>query len=343
MQHGPARVYSERLGSLSDAQLQAALDHFGLGKLLHAGPAPTGLFGQNVFLVSTKGDYVLRGAGSLQQFHKEQFFTRMIHERTEVPAPWPYEIDASSTIFGWPYAVMPRLPGLDDGSPDVRREFTALNKSRLAYAMGENLARLQSLTWACCGEYDPRAATIAPIESSFADWSIAGVRWWLDRCRAASSATTDADLVWAEDLIAGARGALYEPDPPVFVHTDYKENNTVAERVAKGWRVLGVFDVGEAFFGDGEADLSRSIAAYVREDMELAREFLSGYRSARELRPGFTQRFALYMLRDRLIIWEFGQRNKIWFDEGLTLREWAEPYTSLRLLDPAGEGGKHDD
>jgi len=46
---------------LSTQQLQTALDRFQLGRLIHAEPIPLGNFGQNVFLTSTQGAFVLRG------------------------------------------------------------------------------------------------------------------------------------------------------------------------------------------------------------------------------------------------------------------------------------------
>ena len=55
------REYSKDLGLLSPDQFQAALSRFGLGNFLHAEPIPFGLFGQNVFLTSTVGEFVLRG------------------------------------------------------------------------------------------------------------------------------------------------------------------------------------------------------------------------------------------------------------------------------------------
>lgn len=55
------RWYSQRLGMLSTQQLQTALDRFQLGRLIHAEPVPLGNFGQNVFLTSTQGAFVLRG------------------------------------------------------------------------------------------------------------------------------------------------------------------------------------------------------------------------------------------------------------------------------------------
>ena len=327
------REYSKRLGTLSAGQLQAALDRFDLGELLAAEPVPAGLFGQNVFLTSTKGEYVLRGCPHHQrQFPQERFFARQIHERTAVPVPWPYQIEGSTEIFGWSYAIMPRLPGVQIGHPDVREAFSAEDRPELARAMGESLARLHELTWDHAGEYDFEKDTIKPIEGSFSAWVVSRLRNSLQRSMEASDATTDADIAWAEEQIAQGQDALDAPPEPTLVHRDYKENNVVAERVAGGWQVTGVFDLGEAYFGDGEEDLARCVAAYAAQDPELARQFTEAYRAGRPLRPGFAQRFPIYMLADRLLIWEHGQRNGIWFDPGMTLREWAGRYTSLAVF-----------
>lgn len=53
--------YSKHLGLLAHDQFQAALNRFGLGDFLYAEPIPFGLFGQNVFLTSTEGEFVLHG------------------------------------------------------------------------------------------------------------------------------------------------------------------------------------------------------------------------------------------------------------------------------------------
>ena len=104
---------SPRLGVITPRQLQDALDRFGLGRLVSAEPARTGNFGQNVFVSATTGDYVLRGRPHYPwQFPREQWFSRFLHERTALPIPWPYLHDPCTDIFGWSYALMPRLPGL---------------------------------------------------------------------------------------------------------------------------------------------------------------------------------------------------------------------------------------
>jgi hypothetical protein len=312
--------YSQRLGAISDEQLQAGLDRFDLGKLVAAAAAQGGLFGQNLMVTSTKGEWVLRGSAGLdQQLRPEQFFTNLLHEGTDVPVPWPYLIERKKDIFGWSFALMPRLRG----APPKERDPT--KQKIVASSMGETLARTQDLTWPNCGDYNPDSGTIAPIEGAYSEWAVGRVRERLDGCLGVDAE----DVEWVESVIARARDALDVPFEPVFTQYDYKENNTVGEWEAYEWRVNGMFDYAGAFFADGEESLMRSIATYARPDVELASTFINAYRSARPLRPGFAERFPFYMLAERLIIWDFGHKNKMWFTGEETLREWAGWYTEL--------------
>ncbi len=327
------RKYSKRLGTLSYAQFQIALDRFNLGELVEAKPIPFGNFGQNVFLTSTKGEYVLRGAPHYPwQFPKEQFFARLLHEYTPTPVPWPYLLDSTDDVFGWSCAIMPRMPGLLLIDPDVRETLGIEDKLALARAMGETLADMHTLTWPHVGEYDLEIDTIRPLDVEYGEWIISRIRHNVQRAIPFSERTTDADVEWVEGVISKGRAALDVPFQPCCVMQDYKEGNAVAECVAGVWRISGVCDLMELYFGDGEADLSRSAAFYANENPELARAFVCAYVSHRSLRPGFAERFPVYMLLDRTIIWQFAQRHGVWWDERLTLREWAGQYTSLELF-----------
>lgn len=328
------RAYSQRLGVITPEQLQAALDRFGLGQLIDAQPVAGGLFGQNVFVTSSAGEYVLRGAPHYDgQFQKERFFSRLIHERTPVDAPWPFLIERSDDVFGWHYALMPRLPGINLADPEERRRFTDDDHVAIARAIGEHLARLQQATWDAPSTYDHVTDALVPLEGPFAEWFIAQVGDWLARSRAASPATTDADAAWVEEAIDRARVALAVPFAPAIVHTDYNDGNIVAVRTPGGWRVTGVFDLGEAYIGDGEYDLARAACQYRRRrDDHGFRAFFDAYAAQRPPRAGFAERQALYILCDRLIIWEYGQRNSIWFPAELTLRAFAEPFVSIKFI-----------
>ncbi len=145
--------------------------------------------------------------------------------------------------------------------------------------------------------------------------------------------TTQEDIAWVEEYISAAENELNDEFEPCLVMEDYKKGNLVVAQKDERWRVSGLFDLMEAYFGDGEADLSRPIAEYLNEDPELSRAFFSGYRSQKSLRPGFTKRFPVYMLLDRALLWEFFQRNNMrWWDEHWTFRDWADQYTSPDIV-----------
>jgi hygromycin-B 7''-O-kinase len=332
------REYSKRLGVLSSTQFRAALDRFDLGDFLSAEPIRFGLFGQNVFLTSTKGEYVLRGVPHYPwQFPKERFFTRLLHERTTVPVPWPYLLDPRDDIFGWSYVLMPRMPGLQLIDPEVRGRLSAVDRRAVATAMGNTLAHAHLLTWPYAGEYDLATDTIQPLRVDHTEWVISRMRNDLQVAIPLSDRTTDADVAWVERVIDEGREALDTAFVPCLVMQDYKEGNSVAQYREGSWQITGVFDLMEPYFGDGEADLPRQASVYADEDLELAREFVASYgegmrRQDRPIRPGSADRFRIYMLLDRLIIWQFAQRHGVWWDPSLTLRQWAEPYVELDVF-----------
>jgi len=75
--------YSKRLGHITPDQFQAALTRLHLGDYVKAEPVSFGLFGQNVFLTSTRGEFVFRGALHYPwQFPTEQFFVDKLHVQT---------------------------------------------------------------------------------------------------------------------------------------------------------------------------------------------------------------------------------------------------------------------
>jgi hygromycin-B 7''-O-kinase len=288
-----------------------------------------------VFVASTTGEYVLRGAPHYDwQLPAERFFARLLHERTRAPVPWPYLLDPGDDIFGWSYAVMPRMPGLQLSDLAAAEEITIDERFGMARSMGGNLALMHALGWPHPGRYDLTKDTIAPLEESWTDWVVAEARRWLTLARHHSDRTTDADARWVEHLLRSSCDALGEPFEPRFVMHDYGEHNVTFEKTNGHWRVSGLFDLMEAFFGDREMDLSRQTAFYLEEDPELARIFLRTYLGLLPARPGFQERFPAYMLLDRLVVWEYAQRqqHEPWWDPGLTLRKWAEPYTASRIM-----------
>ena len=71
--------YSERLGVIDPDQLFEVAERFELGDVKDAQPATTGLFGQNLFLTTTSGRFVLRGnPHGHQQLTKERVVAEII-------------------------------------------------------------------------------------------------------------------------------------------------------------------------------------------------------------------------------------------------------------------------
>ncbi len=333
------QTYSERLGVLEPQQFQAALTRFSLGDFVNATPVAQGLFGQNVFVTSTQGEYVLRGVPHYPwQFPKEQFGADLLHARTQIPVAHPYLFDPTTDIFGWPYLLMPRLFGVSPTDPHL----SVAEQLDIARLLGQNLAALHTLTWPFAGEYDLSSQTIQPFAGGFAQWVVDDIRRWLASACGNGAATTTDDISWIEGMISDTQLALAVDFQPCFVMNDYNPGNLLVTRVDGAWQVTALFDLMEYYFGDGEADLMRLTAIYLDGEQphatQLIQAFGLAYLDKRPARPGFAERFRLYMLRDRLIAWDYGTRpENHWFPEGLSFRGYAEPYIASYHLFASAE------
>ncbi len=93
-----------------------------------------------------------------------------------------------------------------------------------------------------------------------------------------------------------------------------------------------MFDLMEAYVGDPEEGLVRPLFIYVSRKPGLASDFLRAYVKHRPLREHAAGRLRLYMLRDCLLIWEFGHRfRKQWVASARDFRTWAELYLGQDL------------
>jgi hygromycin-B 7''-O-kinase len=331
------REYSSRLGVLGNAQLQAALDRFGLGALLKSEPAPGGEFGQNVLLTSTAGEWVLRGCPHYTwQFPKEMFFARLVRERSEVRTPWPYMIEESCEIFGWSFALMPRLRGiqLDEQS---RSRLSEDDGEATAGALGRELALLHGVVWPHCADNSidhVDTDALVPVRSSYRDWIAGKVERRIEMCRAVSDVMTDTDAQWCRGMLGAAEDALATSFEPTLVHHDYKEGNVVLEEENGDWRVAGVFDLMECYFGHPEEDLVRAVLDYASSGHPgRVRHFLRSYFAARPPRTGLRERWRVHMLRDCLLIWHFGRQRGWPLTPRQSFRQWAEPFVSIDPLE----------
>lgn len=348
----PADVYalSKRLGSVRRDQFNGALERFGLGELLSASMVPFGLFGQNVFVTSTRGEFVFRGSPHFHwQFPTERFFASLLHDHG-VPAPWPYLIDDTCEFFPWAYAIMPRMSGMQATDPAERQRLSSSDRIEMARALARMLCKIHEIIVPILARFDAERDGLRPVP--LADWVAwpfiekfgevtgagprhdeivtARIHALLARSESASDVTTTADVKWAEHVLAQAERPLRVPFMPSLVFEDYNEGNVVFGQVVDSWEVSGVFDLMQCFFGDGEADLARPAATYVDESPELAEAFVLTYLKLTQPRSGFVERARVYMLLDRLIIWDYVLRHEPETARKLLgLRQWAERYVEL--------------
>lgn len=325
----PDSLSTYRLGQITNEQLQAALDRFDLGQLLSAEAIPFGLFGQNVLLTTDRGRYVLRACSHYPwQFPKERFFAKLLHERSDVPIPWPYLVESSTSILGWDFAIMPCLPGVALTDRRMLQALSDEEQEEIARGLGRTLEGIHRVTWPIPGQYDLASDDITPLDMPYGDWVVAQTRDWVEKARQQSDQTTDADVAWVESIIGQAGDALHVPFTPVVVHGDYAYNNALAQRTGEGWQCSGVVDLMNMYVGDGEVDLSLLSRMYVVDGRgDCAGAFLTAYLERRRPRSLFLPRFTLNVLIYLLIGWEYGQRHPElgWFAPEETLRPWAEP------------------
>ncbi|GGK03581.1 hypothetical protein GCM10010123_36890 [Pilimelia anulata] len=343
------------------AAVQRALDRFGLGRLTGLAPLAGGSFGQNHAVDTDRGRWVLRGPPHTdRQLPTEAHFAGLL-ARHGLPAPWPYHVDPRADLLGWPYALMPLLPGRTAGDPATRAATggSAADAGPVAALLGATLAALHAVPgphpgrWqpgrgvrpldpvtelAWWGRPDPAAAARAP-RIGYGERARRRTRHRLAAARAHDPAgTTAADLARVGELLAAAAPALaadpYAADPAgpatVVMH-DFHAGNVLVDRDPGGaWRTTGVLDFMECHYGDPEADLPRQLCAYLDEDPAggLARAFVGGYLDRRPARPGLAARFPAYLLLDRAELWGFLCQHRR-RPGGATFAGWAGHYLDL--------------
>lgn len=323
--------FSKRLGRLTQGQLQAALDRFDLGEITSAEPTPGGLFGMCVFVTATSGEWVLRGNPFWPgQLLKEATLARLLHECTRVPAPWPYHVELTADLFGWPWGIMKRLRGVcfADNLQDLRA-LPGLEQRSLARAIGLGLAELQSLTWPHPAEWDDDARAFIPFQTSYLDWTLQFIREHQQRACKASDRTTSDDIAWVEEVWRTAEPAMKEPFVPAYAMQDFKLGNLLFEQNADQWRLCGVFDLMEPHMGHPELDLARISGQLANISPDLAHEFITAWTGVRPPSVGLRERLPVWILRDDLIIWAYGQGHGWFKNNPVGLREWSEPHMSF--------------
>jgi aminoglycoside phosphotransferase (APT) family kinase protein len=298
------------LGDLSDAQLQAALDRFALGRLVAARAFTEGLFGKNVGITTDRGRWVLRGhpwpAGCTEQFDRERFFADAIRSACDVPVPWPFHIEADESLFGWPYQLTPWMPG------EQQRDAGG------AAALGRAAASLRAVTFPHVGAWSPATNGIEPFDGTAAEWLAFRTRELLHTTVLDTPPLAASDVNLFESLLPDIVDCT-----PTYVHHDLKVGNAVC----LDGELSGLFDLGEGIVADPLEDLARATWDLARSDPSWAATFLRAYEAASGV---VVPRDVLrrYVVFDLLVIWQYGRRPSVdWYTEP-TFEVWSRTLCS---------------
>jgi hygromycin-B 7''-O-kinase len=307
--------YSNRLGEISKNQLQLALDEFNLGVLIKSDLIVEGLFGQNLFLSSSKGEYVLRGCPHYDwQFRLEKFFVEKLHRKTEVPVPFPYNISTNKDIFGWDFVIMPKLEGINLSSKMDEENLKEEDREEIAKEQGRTLVEMQKYTENYCGYYDLTLDNIKALQMKYSERIYKNIYHRLNQAKEVKTELISKnDLKWVGDILEKRDKYINMEFIPSYVMQDYKPENMLVKKVNNKWKISGIFDLMESYIGNGESDLSRMYAMYLDNDRrDLANIFLNEYIKVRgntKLDSGFKERFNIFMIHDRVIVWSWTVRN----------------------------------
>lgn len=314
------REYSQRLGVIEAAQLDAVAERFDIGRIVDAWTPSGGPFGQIVMLETSEGRWVFRGnPHGHGHLTTERRVASLIHEGSTLPAPWPYRVSDDASLFGWNYAVMPMLPGTC--GRDLWDDTDAHGRVELAAAGGRALARLHEVTLPAPGVYDEQVDDFVPVDRPFSTWWLERLNDTRTQCRTAGALSREAERS-IDDVIERDLAAMDEPFVPTLVHHDFKSGNLNFTAAGESFQPSGVFDLFEAYVADPEEDLVRMLWEVDTDDQRRA--FVDGYTGTKPLRDGAADRLELYALADWLVIWEYGRRNGVWFND-VTFAESFRP------------------
>jgi aminoglycoside phosphotransferase (APT) family kinase protein len=259
------------------------------------------------------------------QFTAEKYFAQQLHEHTKAPVPWPMLHDQTGDILGWPYLVMPKMPGHCFNERTIMKLLPEKDRRGVAKALGEMLVEMQKLTTPFAGSFDVDTVELTPFAGGNTGHAIDETR---DAVAAASDngVMTANDLEWIDAAEQSARAAGDRPN--TYVHCDYKLNNLTVSKDGDGWRVTGLFDLHEARFGDGALDLVRQACSYLDTEPALARVFVESYFVRVTRDPRIKELLPLYLINDRMKFWTFfaNPASPAPWTKGRTFRSWAEPY-----------------
>lgn len=325
---------ANRIGVVTHQQIQEVLERFNLGSLIGFRETSNGVGKQTIFVSSDLGEYVLKGNPLYEgQFLEEKFYVESLNKLTSLPVSIPYIVDERNDIFGWNYAIMPRLPGKHINDQDFKNKISKEEEKQIVKLLANTLCELHQWKVEDFGEFDPKNQCIRPFNGTYKTWLYDRIRYWLEDAKK-YSVITSKDIEWVEKLLLMCEEAFNALKSPTFVMGDFKADNVLVQRSTEDWMLGGIFDFTTGYFGDGIADLPRIATMYIdEEEEELAKLFIREYFNRCEDKEAFNARFKVHMLHQRVLDWGCAKAiGEVTWDDRISFSEWAEKYTEFEIL-----------
>ncbi|MGE7919133.1 phosphotransferase family protein [Viridibacillus sp. NPDC093762] len=319
---------SNKLGDITNEQLQQMLNQHNFGKLISSKKTDNGAMGQTMFVHSSKGEFVLKGNPLFPgQFEEEQFFVDNISKCIDVPVPTPYFIGTTNSLFGWSYAMMPRLKGKHLNDIEVADNLMSEDKKQIAESMAKTLLQMHSWRVDVCGEFNPNTNSLKEFEEGYTGWLYNRISYWIEDAKKYSEITLG-DMKWVENVLQQALDAFNHFNTPTFVMGDFKPGNFLILHEGQDWKISGVFDFTNAYFGDPLADLIKMLTMYIDHDeLDVAKHFLKIYMISTDKKEHIIKRLKVHMLMQRTLDWGCAKAiGAVTWDANMSFSVWVERY-----------------
>lgn len=222
---------------------------------------------------------------------------------------------------------MPKMPGRglsdkvdDDFLSDQERVEVARLQARMLHETQKHKTDVS-------GKYYPLENKFMPFKDGYVDYIESEILRRLSKAQSYNENTKEDDIKWVREKLSRSRGAMELDFRPSIVYQDFKPANMNIDRENGKLFISGIFDLMESYSGNGESDLSRMYAVYTENDrLDLAQAFKDEYLKGDVKQEGFDERFLVFMLYDRAIIWDWKQRPGNDSEEGVSFKEWVQKY-----------------
>jgi aminoglycoside phosphotransferase (APT) family kinase protein len=230
---------------ISKKQVQKIFDMNSLGKVKTKKIIAEGV-SNPAYLINDKFILRIKKDSKEHKFQKEKFLFYFLGKKTDLPFPEVITLDYSKKIIDYDYMVLKKLPGasLEKTFPSLSKE----KKKKLAYQLGEALAKIHSIHFNRIGHFVPDKI------KEKRSWKnlILDIYYESIKSIKKTSFLSKSTLQKIDQFIEKNEKLLNTRFKPSLIHSDYNFENILI----KNGKISGILDLEWSHSGDPEYELS---------------------------------------------------------------------------------------